>query len=198
MPNTQVMKDVAGFFKPGQRRAIYNACDKWRNKLLIRLLWKTGRRVSEVISIRVIDIDFETKKILFNILKKGQKLRKWKYIDSKTLDLLGWYIAQTGLRPEHYVLNSGNPLKHITRKCAFEVVRKASKKAGIEMVGEKKPHPHHFRHTWAVEMAKRIKSPGDLRKLQMGLEHSSIGMTEVYLQFGDDDLSEFIDEDEDN
>jgi len=47
----QVMQDLQGFFRPGQRKALYNSVESLRDKLLIRLLWKSGRRVSGRLSI---------------------------------------------------------------------------------------------------------------------------------------------------
>jgi len=184
----EVMRDLSGYFKEGQIRKIYYACDKWRDRLLIRLLWKTGRRISEILELKVSDIDFTEGRILWNILKKKKPYKTWKPIDSKTLQLLGWYINEVGLQEDHFVLNAGDPYKHISRQRAFQIVRRASKKAGIKKVGEKKPHPHHFRHSLAVDMAKKMKSPADVRKLQKYLEHSNLAVTEVYLQFGDEEI----------
>jgi site-specific recombinase XerD len=39
-------------------------------------------------------------------------------------------------------------------------------------------------------MARKMKSPGDVRKLQMMMEHSNLAVTEQYLQFSDEDVKE--------
>lgn len=193
-----IMKDLSGYLKDSQIKKIYYAADKWRDKLLIRLLWKSGRRITEILNLKVKDIDFEEKRILWIILKKkigkGEVVKSWKTIDIKTLELLAWFINQLELKPDYYVINAGNPFKPITRQRAFQIVRRAGKLAGIEKVGEKKIHPHHFRHSFAVNMAHKLKSPADMRKLQKHLEHSHLGMTETYLQFGDFGLGELIED----
>lgn len=199
----EIMRDLSGYFKPGQRKAIYNSCESWRDKALIRLLWISGRRISEILMVKIPDIDWERSSILWHIEKKSQKkngvrfkkdLRKWKPIDKFTKDVLEYYIQEYGLNIEGYLFPSmfsyGKP---ITRQRAFQIVRRVCEKAGVNLVGEKQPHPHHFRHSRAIDLAKGFKSPADLRKLQMVLEHANLGITEQYLQFSDSELREFSD-----
>lgn len=189
----EIMKDLQGFFLPGQREAIYNSCVNPRDKMLIRLLWKTGRRITEILMLKVKEIDFENANILWHIIKKKKKTLKWKPVDKRTLVMLFRYINWAKLSPEDYVFKSShNPDKAISRQWAFQIVQNAAKRAGIHYVGSKKPHPHHFRHTFAIEMAKKLKNPADVRKLQLIMEHANMGMTEQYLQFGDEDLRELI------
>ena len=199
----EIMRDLSGYFKPGQRKAIYNSCESLRDKLLIRLLWKSGRRVGEVLMVKVLDIDFERSSILWHIEKKTEKkdgvrvkkdLRKWKPIDNFTLRLIVYYINKEELNKEGYLFPS--PIKEhnpITRQRVFQIVRRSCKKAGVNVVGEKKPHPHHFRHSLAIDIAKNLETPADFRKLQMMMEHANLGVTEQYLQFSDMDMKELLD-----
>ncbi len=120
----QVMKDVSGFFSDSQLKAIYNKAESYRDKVLIRLLWKSGRRISEVLEIRKGDIDFDNAMIVWNILKKKKAVRKWKPIDRWTLGLLSEYILQSKLdEDKYYLLHTGYPEKHMTRQRAFQIVR---------------------------------------------------------------------------
>ena len=161
---------------------------------MIRLLWKSGRRISEVLNIKRGDIDFDNRMILWDILKKKKAIRKWKPIDDWTLGLLSDYLLKSNLdKKEYFLLHTGNPLKHMTRQRAFQIIRKSCKKANIDLVGNKKPHPHHFRHTFSVDIARKMKSPADVRKLQMLLEHSNLNTTEQYLQFSDLEMRDLID-----
>ena len=222
--NTDAMKDLTGFFKPGQRTAIYNACQSERDKLLIRLLWKSGRRIGEILALKVEDIDFENGNILWHIEKKCKKLRaedgqfitwfdkkgkkhyktqridlkRLKPQDKRTLKELEIYVNKNWLLPKDYVFEGAKENTPITRQRAFQIVRDAAEDAGLGYIGIKKPHPHHFRHSFAVDIAKRLKSPGDLRKLQMAMEHTNLDMTQNYLQFGQTELRELMENDDDS
>lgn len=179
---------------------MYNAADTPRDKVLIRLLWTTGRRITEILNIKIHEIDFQLGKISFHIEKKSEMVNgfrqkkdlvKLKPIDEFTLNLVKWYVSDSELKPNQYLFESEfNPGHPISRQRAFQIVRRVAEKAGVEKVGGCYPHPHHFRHSYAVDMAKNLKSPADLRKLQMRLEHSNLGVTEQYLQFSDEDVGE--------
>lgn len=194
---SQVMKDLQGFFRQGQREAIYNSCKTDRDKLLVRLLWKTGRRITEVLLLKASEVDFENANILWHIEKKKKEHLKWKPIDKNTLLELKQYIQKENIQPEEYIFQSSyKEDKPITRQRAFQIIRIAAEDSGVFFVGIKKPHPHHFRHSFAVDKAKILKSPADIRKLQMIMEHSNLNMTEQYLQFSDQDLRTLIDEED--
>jgi integrase len=192
----EIMKDITGFFSEQQRKDIYNACDSWRDRVLIRLLWKTGRRISEVLQVKVQDIDFENGNVAFIILKKNKKYKKWKPLDNFTRELLTAYVKYAQLQPHHYLLHAGYPQKHISRQRAYQIVRRLCKKVGIEKVGEDLPHPHHFRHSFVIDLTKKAKSPAHLRQIQQIMEHSSLAVTEQYMQFGQQDLRELIQDSE--
>ena len=189
----QVMKDLQGYFKSGERTAIYNNAESFRDKVLIRLLWVTGRRLSEVLNIKVYEINFESKQIEIHILKKKKSKTSLSYIDDFTNNLLKSFIANYGLKREDYLFKSEfNITQPISRQRAFQIIRASCFKAGITHVGNKEPHPHHFRHTFAVEMAKKLKTPADVRKLQLLLDHSTLAVTEQYLKFSDYEVKELI------
>jgi len=183
-----IMKDKLGYLNTEQIKNIYRAAESARDKVLIRLLWMSGRRISEILQLKVNDIDFNREMITWNILKKKQPMRAQKTIDTKTIQLLKWYIFINKMGWDDYVLCPGfNRERHITRQRAFDIVRRLGKKAGIIMVGSKKLHPHHFRHSRAMRLAEEAKTPADIKKIQKILEHAHLGMTEHYLGFLEED-----------
>ena len=211
----QVMKDLQGYFKDGERKAIYNAADSLRDKLLIRLLWITGRRINEILNIKVHEIDHELKQITIHIEKKTMKLKDEhgkdvikddnpirikkdvidiSYIDDFTYNLITAYLNENTLQSNDYLFKSEfKENQPITRQRAFQIVRRLCKIVGIDKVGDNKPHPHHFRHSLAVDIAKQMKNPADIRKLQNILGHSSLAVTEQYLKFSNEEIRELID-----
>lgn len=201
------MRDLQGYFKRGERKAIYDAAlieGKVRDAVLIRLLWISGRRISEILNIKIHEIDFEIDKISYHIDKKTHKIKgvrykkdlvKLKPVDKFTIGLLKKYINELELKPSDYLFKSDfKPDSPISRQRAFQIVRRYAEKANIEKVGGKKPHPHHFRHSYAIDRARKLKSPADIRKLQMMMEHSNLGVTEQYLQFSDNDLADMVED----
>jgi integrase len=198
--NYSAIKDLQGYFKEGERKAMFVAAQSSRDKLLIRMLWVTGRRITEILDIRIHEIDFQINKIAFHIEKKTERVNgvrqkkdlvKLKPIDDFTVRLIKAYIAESNLSSDKYLFESEfNPGRPITRQRAYDIVRWCAEKAGIEQVGGCKPHPHHFRHSYAIDMARKMKSPSDVRKLQMMMEHSNLAVTEQYLQFSDEELKE--------
>lgn len=192
MAYENIMTDVAGYFTENQLLKIEKAAESLRDRLLIRLLKYSGRRITEIIGrketklkhkilpkisgITPSRIMWDEEVIIYNIIKKRKPLVKRKHIDPGTLSLLRDYIKIKNIQPDEQIFN-------ITRQQAFNIVRKTCAKCGIFMVGTKKPHPHHFRHSFAVQAIKSSKKASDLRTLQQDLEHSSLDMTSNYLQF---------------
>lgn len=183
------MKDLKGYMTPRECKMVVEAATNSRDKLLLRLLWRTGARITEVLSIEVEDIVFEEQVIIIKTLKQRKRKKKAKTkkrripIDGKTLDSVKEYLKDEKIF-------SGRIFK-ITRVAAFYIVRKCGQKAGVGHVGEKEIHPHHFRHSFAVEFMKQ--NPDGLRKLQMLLGHSSISTTADYLQFSTSQLRDGYD-----
>lgn len=191
--NYKVMKDLAGYFKKGERLAIYNAAENPRDKLLIRLLWVTGRRLSEILNIKISDINFEDRHVIINVLKKRENHQDISYLDEDTIRIINIYLNNNDLIKSDYLFRSDfNPQKPISRQRAFNIIKKCCNDAGIYKVGNKEPHPHHFRHTYAIDQARKLKSPADLRKLQMALSHSNLGVTEQYLKFAAEDMKTMV------
>jgi len=191
--NVKTMTNLRGYFQEGERKAIYNSAENLRDRALIRLLWVTGRRIREILNIKVSDIDWEMKQIIVHLEKKKRDVVDVSYIDDFTVNLLRNYIKYYRLKNDDFLFKSDyTENKSLTRQRAFQIVRRLAKKAGIESVGGDKPHPHHFRHSLAVDIARKMKNPADLRKLQMLLGHSSLSITERYLKFSNEEIRELI------
>lgn len=152
----EVMKDLQGYLNLGQIKDIYNSADNIKDKMLIRLLWKTGRRITEILKVQIMDIDFDDPAIVWHIQKKTRRenglrvkydKRKRVPLDDFTYKLLKFYVFKMNLKGSCFLFPSPtNQLKPISRQAAFKIVRKLAKRADILQVGSKKAHPHHFRH----------------------------------------------------
>jgi integrase/recombinase XerD len=143
-----------------------------RDYLLLRFMWRTGVRVSEAISVTPNDIEFKNGVVNIRKAKGGRQRRV--LLDEETLKMLSDYILALNILEDR-------PVFPVTRAQVFNLVKKYGNMIGVNI------HPHTLRHSFAIFL---VRSGMDLRRLQLLLGHSSLSITQVYLQFKDDDLRE--------
>ncbi|HLQ32685.1 MAG TPA: tyrosine-type recombinase/integrase [Chloroflexota bacterium] len=150
-----------------------------RDRALLRVLFDTNARVSEVAALNKQSVDFE--KGLAVIVGKGGKVRTVFFSD-ECIDALNRYLD---LRSDDYdpllirhnpavkherVDRDGNVLRLSVRSIQL-IVGKYARKAGI------KATPHSFRHYGGTEM---VRSGADIRSVQEYLGHKSVSTTQIY------------------
>ena len=198
----EIMKDPTGYMTPEQVNLVIKKTKNLKHKVLILLLYRSGRRISEVLELKVKDVLFDLESINFPILKKNHRKdkrlkkqeapRRIKPMDPETMETLRQYISVFDKNKNDWLFSfdhSVNPEDkptRLTRFGAYYIVRNSFEKVGITQIGNKKPHPHHLRHSFAIEYAQHSETPFDLVQLKKHLEHSSIEMTMSYLQFHSD------------
>lgn len=148
-----------------------------KRRLLIEMFYSTGCRVSEIINIKVKDIDFKDKKI--RIMGKGSKERIVYYGDyaKKYLDK---YLSK-GMDKDYLFVN-----KHGDKYTVEEIeliVKDIMKNLSI------KTHvtPHTLRHTFATHL---LNNGADIRSVQELLGHSNLSTTGIYTHVSSDRLKE--------
>jgi site-specific recombinase XerD len=168
------MKDITNYLEKPQVDVMLEAaaaCNE-RDYLIIRMLWRTGMRVNELLHVRPVDLEYHT--YIVRIVKvKGSKQRRVP-LDAVTLAHLRAYIDANEIPTEA-------PIFPITQQW----VRKLISKYAV-LIG-KNIHPHTFRHSFAINS---VRHRVDLRRLQQVLGHTNINTTAVYLQFNDKDLQD--------
>jgi integrase/recombinase XerD len=138
-----------------------------RDYLLLRFMWRTGVRVSEVINVTPKDIEFKNGVVNIRKAKGGRQRRV--PLDADTLKMLSDYILALNT-PED------RPIFPIKRKRVFNIVKKYGNMIGVNI------HPHTLRHSFAINL---VRGGTDLRRVQLMLGHSSLNTMAVYLQFND-------------
>jgi integrase/recombinase XerD len=191
------IRDLKGYLLPEQVKRLIAVAKTLRDILLVLIPWRTGIRVSELIGISVVDIDFEARAILIRIQKQRKRdgrvieRRRAVPIDQGTLDKVREYLEWRKQFPY-----KGDLLFPITRQRVNQIYWKLAKRAGIGEIGDpavsrkRKLHPHHLRHSFAIHCVKRGMS---IEKLQKILGHQSPTTTSVYLQYSVADLHEDYD-----
>ena len=155
----------------------------YRDYMITRLLLTVGCRLGETLSIHVEDIDFKHRTILFKDTKN--KKERLGYLTNKlTYDLKKWigykerYLQTELLFPT----NRGTKLQLSSYERAL---RNASIKANIDNV-----HPHRLRACFSMEF---LKNGGSIYVLSKLLDHSSVEVTRLYLNFTEKELrKEFL------
>ncbi|MGZ4938309.1 MAG: tyrosine-type recombinase/integrase [Halobacteriota archaeon] len=168
------MKNITDYLEREQVEAMLNSAHITNNRdyLLIRVLWRTGVRVSELINIKPRDIEWTNQVVNITKAKRGKQRRV--LLDEKTLKMLSDHITD-------HNIGEAQPVFALTRRHVGNIVKKYGRTIGVDV------HPHTLRHSFAIHL---VRSGMDLRRLQLLLGHSSLNMTQIYLQFKDDDIRE--------
>ena len=140
-----------------------------RDKLIIKVLYSLGLRISECINIKWSDFSFDGDFINLSVIGKGEKLRT--ILINKNLYNQLLKLKRDGI---DYVFTAYQRNRPLTRQSVNIFLNKITAKCGLK----EKITPHKFRHSHATES---IKNGCDLSLLQQSLGHSSIRTTEVYL-----------------
>lgn len=147
---------------------IINACKNTKHKLIIQILYCSGLRVSEVISLRINDVDFN-RKIIHLKGAKGAKDRVT-IISEIVLKNIEKYLAE--FQPLEYLFESNRGGK-LTTRTIQAIVGQNTKKAGLN----KPVSPHSFRHSFAAHL---LESGLDIRYIQALLGHARLETTQIY------------------
>jgi len=149
-------------------KKILSVCENIKHKSILMLIYSAGLRRSELINLKITDIDSE--RMVINIRGgKGKKDRISLLSDHMLVLLRNYYRAY---RPKDYLFEGQNGGKYSPTSIA-NILKKASLKAGIR----KKVTPHILRHSFATHL---LEQGTDLRYIQELLGHNSSKTTEVY------------------
>ena len=147
---------------------IIGACENIKHKLIIQVLYCSGLRVSEIIDLKINDIDFDRKSIHI----KGAKGKKDRVtiISETVLQNIKKYLQEW--RPAEYVFESMRG-GQLTTRTIQAIVSQSTKKASLN----KPVSPHSFRHSFATHL---LESGLDIRYIQALLGHARLETTQIY------------------
>lgn len=175
--NPKLEKKLPNFLYYDELEILLNIPDKTtilglRDAFILELLYSTGIRVSELVNIKMKDINFNDKKIL--ILGKGSKERYVLY--GNTLNnLLELYLSNSrnslNKNSEYLILNKNG--EKISDRAIRLIINKIINKGQLDY----HVSPHTLRHTFATHM---LEGGADLKSVQELLGHSSLSTTQVY------------------
>lgn len=144
-----------------------------RNRAMFEIMYACGLRVSEVVSLRIDDIDLNEQ--ILRVIGKGSKERIVPFYD-EAAEILKLYLKEVRRKwcdekERICFLNlKGKPL---TTRGVQYILDKVVLKSGLLL----KVHPHMFRHSFATHL---LDNGADLRVVQELLGHSSLSTTQIY------------------
>lgn len=156
-----------------------NRKDSLRDRLIIEMLYATGVRVSELVNIKINDIDFNNRRII--VCGKGNKERIVYYGDYAE-EVLYEYLDSHVQNKEGYLFIN-NRKEKLTDRGVRYIIEKIMNELSL------KTHvtPHVLRHTFATNM---LNNGCDIKVVQELLGHSSLKTTEVYTHVTNERLKE--------
>jgi len=162
-------KELPKYLLPEEVEKLALSADGIRDKLIVYLLYSTGMRVSELVRIKVDDINLDNMSI--RIFGKGDKEREV-FFNKKTKKLLIEYLSRNNLKPGSYLFygRDGRPIHYVTVE---RIIRRLREKSGLQ----KTVTPHILRHSFATYA---LTKGMDIREIQELLGHASLKTTQVY------------------
>ena len=157
-----------------------------RNKLIIHLLLDTGVRVSELVNIKVHDIDVEER--IIKVFGKGSKER-FVFFTSKTKELLINYFIKRKEKAitDNLLINYKG--EKLTERSVQKIIKLVGEKIGLDI------HPHLLRHTFATDL---LNKGADIRMIQELLGHENLDTTQIYTHVSNSRVKEVYDDSHSN
>jgi len=173
------MKHLADYLEPEQVHAMLDVAStcNYRDYLIVRTMWETGMRASEVLAVTPSDIEQKNGIITITNAKGGKERRV--ILKKETVNELVSYVAQNNIENDVKLFS-------LKRRQLYNIVKKYGSLAGVSP----DVHPHTLRHSFAINL---VRHNTDIRRVQMLLGHSTLDVTSVYLQFKESDLRQIYD-----
>ena len=157
----------------------------YRDKAILETLYSTGLRVSELCTLEMNNILFDS--AMLRVVGKGNKER-YVPLGDKAIKLINDYCKYIRSALVDKKKSDGNVFlskngRQLTRMTIFNIMKKWSRISGIN----KDISPHTFRHSFATHL---LEGGADLRSVQEMLGHSDISTTQIYTHLDNEYLKE--------
>jgi integrase/recombinase XerD len=161
------------FISQHEVKQMFRVCTNLKHLCILKLLYGGGLRLSEVLNLKIADID--SNNMLIHILDaKGKKDRNVMLPHTLLADLRNYFKEY---KPQVYLFE-GQTKAQYSAKSVQNIVKNMAKRAGIS----KNVTPHVLRHSFATHL---IENGTDIRFVQDLLGHGSIKTTEIYTHITD-------------
>ena len=152
-----------------------------RDKAMIEMLYATGMRISELVNLKLTDVDLQ--RCVAKVFGKGKKERLIPFGEA-ALEALSDYISDRDktASKEIFLSNRGKKLSRVAfwQRIKIYLIRENLKNS---------ISPHTLRHAFATHLLNR---GADLRSVQLLLGHSDLSTTQIYTHIAKQRLSEVL------
>ena len=152
-----------------------------RDKAMIEMLYATGMRISELVNLKLTDVDMQ--RCVAKVFGKGKKERLIPFGEA-ALEALSDYISDRdkSASKEIFLSNRGKKLSRVAfwQRIKIYLIRENLKNS---------ISPHTLRHAFATHLLNR---GADLRSVQLLLGHSDLSTTQIYTHIAKQRLSEVL------
>lgn len=177
----KIMKKLPVVLTKEEIRRLLGAVTHEKSKLMIKLLYASGLRISECLNLKVRDLEL-SQKIAWVRGGKGGKDRMVILSEGLVTEIAS-YLKKVGI--EQGVIITGRNGTRMTPRNAHKIVAEAAKRAGIT----KAVSPHKLRHSFATHLR---EAGTDLRVIQELLGHASIQTTEIYTHVSSEEKRKIV------
>jgi integrase/recombinase XerD len=158
-------------------KTLINSIDTKKSKIMVSFMYACGFRVSELVNLKVKDLNFE--EMVGSVRQgKGKKDRVFNLPEFLLEDLKNQVEKQKEEKREY--LFTG-PKGRLSERNLQKIISKAGKRAGIN----KDVHCHTLRHSFATHL---LENGTDIRKIQELLGHSDLSTTQIYTHISREEL----------
>ena len=164
-------------------RKLFNALSNKKHKAMLFTAYSAGLRVSEVVNLKIADIDSQRMQIFIE-RAKGKKDR-YVNLSPILLDILRKYLLDYKPRPKIYLFESEQTLEGYPTRTVQQIFANAKKKAGIK----KEVGIHSLRHSFATHL---LDKGTDIKYIKDLLGHFNIKTTERYLHVSKQQLINIV------
>ena len=164
-------------------RKLFNALTNKKHKAMLFTTYSAGLRVSEVVQLKLRDIDSKRMQILI-VQGKGKKDR-YVNLSPVLLDILRNYVSSYTPAPKTYLFESEQSLTAYSSRTVQQIFTNAKNKAGIK----KEVGIHSLRHSFATHL---LDKGTDIKYIKDLLGHFSIKTTERYLHVSKQQLINIV------
>lgn len=168
LPRPKRPKILPKVMSKNEVKKILNSCKNLKHHCILMLIYSAGLRRSELINLKIADIDSE--RMVINIIGAKGKKDRISLLSINVLSLLRKYYKE--YQPQEYLFEGAKGGKYSPTSIA-KIFKKTAIKAGIK----KNVTPHILQHSFATHL---LEQGTDLRYIQELLGHSSSKTTEIY------------------